>query len=56
MSDTPNFTTWNRQVLEKFAAESYEKLQIDATVIEQLRQDNKDLSEQLRALLRKETK
>ena len=54
MDDVPNFKTWNPQVLADFARDAFLQMKRDAEAIEQLRQDNKDLSKQLRMQLTKE--
>lgn len=48
MSDLPNFPAWERQTLDKFAADSYIRMQQQAEAIEQLRQDLRDAMNLLR--------
>ena len=49
MSDLPNFAAWERQTLDKFAADSYIRMQQQAEAIEQLRQDLRDAMNLLRS-------
>ena len=48
MSDLPNFAAWERQTLDKFAQDSYIRMQQQAEAIEQLRQDLRDAMKLLR--------
>ena len=48
MSDLPNFPAWERQTLDKFAADSYIRMQQQAEAIEQLRGDLRDAMKLLR--------
>lgn len=48
MSDLPNFAAWQRQTLDKFAQDSYIRMQQQAEAIEQLRQDLRDAMNLLR--------
>jgi len=50
----PTFAAWERIVLDRFARDAYIKLKQQADAIEQLRQDNKDLSKLLREQLNKD--
>ena len=49
MNDTPNFATWERQTLEKFAMDAYIKLQQQEDQIAHLRGDLKDAMQLLRS-------
>ena len=49
MSDLPNFAAWQRQTLDKFAQDSYIRMQQQAEAIEQLRQDLRDAMKLLRS-------
>jgi hypothetical protein len=49
MNDQPNFSTWEREVLDKFAEDAYVLMQQQAETIEQLRQDFRDAMKLLRA-------
>ena len=49
MSDLPNFPAWERQTLDKFALDSYIRMQQQAEAIEQLRQDLRDAMKLLRS-------
>jgi len=44
----PNFSAWDRQLLDKFAAEAYLRLQAQEDALEQLRGDLKDAMKLLR--------
>lgn len=48
MPTTPTFEAWDLQTLAKFALDAYQRMQQQQEAIEQLRQDNKDLSKILR--------
>ena len=48
MSDLPNFPAWDRATLDRFAADSYIRMQQQADAIEQLRQDLRDAMNLLR--------
>ena len=48
MNDLPNFPAWERQTLDKFAQDSYIRMQQQAEAIEQLRQDLRDAMKLLR--------
>ena len=48
MSDLPSFPAWDRATLDKFAADSYIRMQQQADAIEQLRQDLRDAMNLLR--------
>ena len=45
----PNFAAWDRQLLDKFAAEAYLRLQQQEEALEQLRLDLKDAMKLLRS-------
>jgi hypothetical protein len=49
LNDLPNFPAWERQTLDKFAADSYIRMQQQAEAIEQLRQDLRDAMKLLRS-------
>ena len=49
MSDLPNFAAWERTTLDKFALDSYIRMQQQAEAIEQLRQDLRDAMRLLRS-------
>jgi len=49
LNDLPNFAAWERQTLDKFAADSYIRMQQQAEAIEQLRQDLRDAMKLLRS-------
>ena len=51
LNDLPNFATWERQTLDKFALDAYIRLQQQQEALEQLRGDLKDAMQ----LLRKQT-
>jgi len=51
MNDQPNFSTWEREALDKFAQNAYVLMQQQAEALEQLRQDLRDAMQ----LLRKQT-
>lgn len=48
----PDFPTWKRETLDRFAAEAYERMQQMHEQIQQLQCDFKDAMEQARELLR----
>ena len=48
MNDLPNFSTWERQTLDKFALDAYLKLQAQQEALEQLRGDLRDAMNELR--------
>jgi len=48
MGDLPNFPAWERVTLDRFAADSYIRMQQQADAIEQLRQDLRDAMNLLR--------
>ena len=45
----PNFSAWERETLDKFAAEAYLRLQQQEEALEQLRLDLKDAMKLLRS-------
>lgn len=47
-TDTPNFATWNRETLDKFALDAYLEMQRLQEANEQLRQDLRDAMSMLR--------
>ena len=49
---TPTFATWDRATLDKFALETYLRLQQQQDQLEQLRGDLKDAIEAYRAVMR----
>jgi hypothetical protein len=51
VKNKPDFPSWKRENIDRFAAEAFDKMCEDADTIEQLRQDNKDLSWECRKLL-----
>jgi len=51
----PNFETWERESLNKFAYEAYMKLQEQEDLIQQLTWDLKDAIEAYRVLMRRDT-
>lgn len=42
MSDLPNFAAWERQTLDRFALDAYQRLQAQQEALEQLRGDLRD--------------
>ena len=48
ISDLPKFPAWDRATLDRFAADSYIRMQQQADAIEQLRQDLRDAMNLLR--------
>ena len=44
----PNFAAWERETLDKFATEAYQRLQAQEDALEQLRGDLKDAMKMLR--------
>jgi hypothetical protein len=48
MGDLPKFPAWDRATLDRFAADSYIRMQQQADAIEQLRQDLRDAMNLLR--------
>jgi len=50
----PEFPTWKRENIDRFAAEAYDMLRKQSDMLEQHRQDNKDLHGILRQLLAEE--
>ena len=48
----PDFPVWQRENVDRFAAEAYERMQQMNEQIQQLQCDFKDAMEQLRELLR----
>jgi hypothetical protein len=51
LADTPDFTKWPRDLIDHFAADAYRRMIRQEQSIEQLRNDNKDLSKLLREQL-----
>lgn len=51
MNDLPIFDAWDTALVVRFARDAYVRMQQDAACIEQLRQDNKDLSKLVRNFL-----
>lgn len=51
----PEFKTWDRDNLDKFAYDAYMKLQEQEDLIQQLTWDLKDAIEAYRALMRRDT-
>jgi len=51
----PEFKTWSRENLDKFAYEAYMKLQEQEDLIQQLKWDLKDAIEAYRVLMRRDT-
>jgi hypothetical protein len=49
LNDLPNFPAWERQTLDKFAADAYIRMQQQTEAIEQLRQDLRDAMKLLRS-------
>jgi hypothetical protein len=49
LKDLPNFAAWERTTLDRFAADSYIRMQQQAEAIEQLRQDLRDAMKLLRS-------
>ena len=51
----PNFETWERENLNKFAYDAYEKLQLQDDRIQQLQCDLQDAIAAYRALMQRDT-
>jgi len=48
MNDQPNFSTWERETLDKFAQNAYTQIQAQQDALEQLRGDLRDAMNELR--------